>query len=80
MGAKIIVPTLSGKIQLVIPPNSQSGQRLRVKGKGLAGTPQGDLFAILTLVMPSTNNETSRALWAQLADSAAFDPRLKWGV
>ena len=36
LGAKITVPTLSGKIHLTIAPNSQTGQRLRIKGKGLA--------------------------------------------
>lgn len=80
LGGKIIVPTLSGKIHLVIPPNSQAGQRLRVKGKGLAGSTQGDMFALITLVMPPVNSAISLALWAQLADTAHFDPRLKWGI
>lgn len=80
LGGKIIVPTLSGKIHLVIPPNSQAGQRLRVKGKGLAGSTQGDMFALITLVMPPVNSAPSLALWAQLADTAHFDPRLKWGI
>lgn len=80
LGGKIIAPTLAGKIHLVIPPNSQAGQRLRVKGKGLHGAPQGDMFAILTLVMPPTNSEESQIVWANLADTAHFDPRLKWGI
>ena len=80
LGGKIIVPTLSGKIHLMIPPNSQAGQRLRVKGKGLAGSTQGDMFALITLVMPPVNTEVSLALWARLADTAHFDPRLKWGI
>ena len=35
LGAKIPVPTLSGKVQVTIPPNSSSGRTLRLKGKGL---------------------------------------------
>src|SRR6187551_3164045 len=79
LGTKIIVPTLSGKIQLAIPANSQAGQRLRVKGKGLVGKQaSGDLIAVLKIVMPPTVNENSKPLWAQLADSASFDPRREW--
>ncbi len=79
LGAKITLPTLSGKIQLSIPANSQAGQRLRVKGKGLVGKKStGDLIAVLKIVMPTTLSDSSKALWAQLADSASFDPRREW--
>src|SRR6187431_965284 len=79
LGTKIIVPTLSGKIQLAIPANSQAGQRLRVKGKGLVGKKScGDLIAVLKIVMPSTLNDSSKPLWAQLAESASFDPHREW--
>jgi len=79
LGAKITVPTLSGKIQLQIPANSQAGQRLRVKGKGLVRKKStGDLIAILKIVLPSSSNDSSEALWRQLADSASFDPRHEW--
>ena len=73
------MPTLSGKVQLTIPANSQAGQRLRVKGKGLVGKlSNGDLIATIKIVMPSSLNENSKTLWAQLADSEAFDPRREW--
>lgn len=77
LGAKITVPTLQGKIQLTIPPNSQSGQRLRIKSRGLPmKSGNGDLFAVLKVVMPPTTDETSRKLWQQLAEQqAGFDPR-----
>lgn len=79
LGAKVTVPTLSGKIQLTIPQNSQSGQRLRIKGKGLPGKQiQGDLFAVLKVVMPNSVTEETKKQWQQLADSAAFDPRAQW--
>ncbi|RVT48616.1 DNA-binding protein [Rheinheimera sediminis] len=79
LGTKITLPTLSGKIQLSIPANSQAGQRLRLKGKGLVGKQStGDLIAILKIVMPATLNDSSNTLWAQLADSACFDPRREW--
>lgn len=79
LGAKVTLPTLSGKIQLTIPANSQSGQRMRVKGKGLPSKQhQGDLYAILKVVMPTTNNESIKEQWQALAELAPFDPRAEW--
>ena len=79
LGTKITVPTLSGKIQLTITPNSQSGQRLRIKGKGLkTKTGTGDLYALLKVVMPASANDEVKALWQTLSDKADFDPRTQW--
>jgi len=79
LGARITVPALQGKITLTVTPGSQTGQRLRVKGKGLTGkTAVGDLYAILKVVMPPGKNEQTNALWQQLAEQTAFDPRSDW--
>jgi curved DNA-binding protein len=80
LGAKIEAPTLTGKIQLSIPANSQNGQRLRVKGKGLVNKSgsRGDLYAVLKVVMPSSDNEQTRSLWKDLSSAAAFNPRTEW--
>ncbi|MDW8845135.1 curved DNA-binding protein [Erwinia sp. MMLR14_017] len=79
LGATVQVPTLTGKISLTIPPGSQNGQRLRVRGKGLSGkTSSGDLYAILKVVMPAKADEQSAALWRELAEKAAFEPRAAW--
>jgi curved DNA-binding protein len=79
LGAKVTVPTLDGKINLTVSPNSQSGKKLRIKGKGLKGkTVTGDLFAILKVVMPPTANEKTKALWQELSTTASFDPRSEW--
>jgi len=79
LGHKVTVPTLSGKVQLTIPPNSQSGQRLRIKGKGLVGkSGSGDLIAVLKVVMPNKTDDAVKTLWTQLAEKAAFDPRADW--
>ena len=83
LGAKIEVPTLNGGIALSVPPGSQSGQRLRIRGKGLAGKgedPAGDLYAVLKVVMPKGAPEgETRKHWEELAARAAFDPRSQWG-
>jgi curved DNA-binding protein len=79
LGAKITVPTLSGKIHLTVAPNSQTGQRLRIKGKGLVSkTGTGDLYALLKVVMPPSANDDVKALWRTLSERAGFDPRAQW--
>lgn len=81
LGTKVTVPTLQGKIQLTIPPDSQSGRRLRIKGRGLPSKAgQGDLYAVLNVVMPPKTSEESRGLWQQLAEKAQFDPRAQWNI
>ena len=53
LGAKIAVPTLSGKVQVTIPPHSSSGRALRLKGKGLpTDTGHGDLLVTPRIVLP----------------------------
>lgn len=80
LGAKVEAPTLNGRITLTIPANSQSGQRLRVKGRGLgtkAGE-RGDLYAQLKVVMPKATSDEARKLWEKLAHKVDFDPRSEW--
>ena len=79
LGAKVTVPTLEGKIKLTVAAGSQSGQKLRVKGKGLVGkTGKGDLYALLNVVMPDNTSTEVQALWKTLAEKASFDPRKQW--
>lgn len=79
LGATVTVPTLDGRINLTIAPGSQSGQKMRVKGKGLAGrSGRGDLYTVLKVVMPDSHSPEARELWQSLADKAAFNPRADW--
>ncbi|MCD5981144.1 curved DNA-binding protein [Pseudomonas quasicaspiana] len=80
LGAKVAVPTLTGKINLTIRPDSQNGQRLRIKGNGLLNKQgqRGDLLAQIKVVMPRSSDEATQELWKKLADKAAFDPRAQW--
>ncbi|MGI1678856.1 MAG: DnaJ domain-containing protein [Cellvibrionaceae bacterium] len=79
LGTKITMPTLEGKINLTIPKNSQSGQRLRVKERGLIGKRgKGDLYAVLNVVMPTEHSEESTKMWEDMAQKITFDPRAEW--
>ncbi len=80
LGAEVAVPTLTGKINLKIAPDSQNGQRLRAKGHGLlnkAGQ-RGYLFVQLKAAMPKQSDDAVKTLWRELAKQAAFDPREQW--
>jgi molecular chaperone DnaJ len=58
LGSQVPVPTFGGSIKLTIPPGSQNGIKLRVKGKGVAGQPAGDLYVVLGVRMPESSNNT----------------------
>ncbi len=76
LGTSLEVPVLGGQIKVTVAPDSQTGKRLRIKGKGLAGMKvQGDLYVILKVVMPEKNDTESKKLWQQLASKADFNPR-----
>jgi curved DNA-binding protein len=79
LGKKISVPTLDGEINLTIPANSQSGQRLRARGKGLPTRKgSGDLYALLNVVMPERSDKKMQGYWRELEEAASFDPRRDW--
>lgn len=79
LGAKIEVPTLNGRISLTVPSGSQTGKRLRIKGRGLtAKKHNGDLYAVLKVVMPDTVTNEQKDLWEKLAATSSFEPRADW--
>ena len=76
LGAKVDVPTISGSVSMTIPPGTSSGQRLRLKGKGIQrGETVGDQFVRLKIVLPTEITEDMRALAERWRDSTDFDPR-----
>ncbi|MDC0598644.1 DnaJ domain-containing protein [Gammaproteobacteria bacterium] len=78
LGSKVTVPTLQGKSKVSIPPLSQSGKKLRLTGKGLPGSPPGDFFVVIKVVMPEGETEKSRELFTALAEELPFNPRQEW--
>ena len=81
LGAKVTVPTLKESVLITVPPGTQAGQKLRIKGKGLVSKQHaGDLFAVIKIVMPPKGDEQTAALWQQLKEAqSGFDPRKEWG-
>ncbi|MBK1699454.1 DnaJ C-terminal domain-containing protein [Thiococcus pfennigii] len=80
LGATIPVPTLGGAVNLKVPAGSQSGRRLRLKGRGLPGSPPGDELVELEIQTPPAHTEEEKALYRRMAETFPFRPRAKLGV
>lgn len=80
LGASMQVPTLGGKVELKIPSNSQSGQKLRLKNRGLPGSRPGDQYVVLRIVTPPADSSEAKKLYQQMARLMPMDPRRKLGV
>jgi curved DNA-binding protein len=77
LGAEIFVPTLDGRVKIKIAAATQNGQKLRVRGRGLAqrdGT-RGDLIVVTRVALPGKISEAEKDLWEQLARESKFHPR-----
>ena len=75
LGANVEMPTPSGSVQVKVPPGSQTGRRLRLKGRGIPGEPAGDLYLEITVVLPPADTEAAKALYATMAHEMPFNPR-----
>jgi len=80
LGAKVNVPTLDGTVALKVPAGSTSGQRLRLRGRGIPGDPSGalpagDLIAELQIVLPPVRDERSKELLKEFGRLNDIDVR-----
>lgn len=75
LGTSVSVPTLGGTVDLKIPAGSSSGQRLRLKGRGLPGKTPGDQFVELRIVTPPQADQAVLDLYEQLKMKETFNPR-----
>lgn len=73
LGAEVEIPTLSGRVTLSVPPETDGGTRMRLRGKGMPGAgdkPGGDLFVRLQIRLPKDLDDDSKKRIAELADSS----------
>jgi curved DNA-binding protein len=80
LGAQVEIPTLEARVTMKVPAGSQTGQKLRLAGKGLPkpGGGAGDLYAVLTIAVPPTPSEPEKKLYEALRDASRFDPRVRF--
>ena len=79
LGGKIEVPTIDGRTQLKIPPGTQSGQKLRMREKGVPSATKdgarGDEIVEVKIVVPQLRDERSKEVMRELAKLNPEDPR-----
>ena len=81
LGAKVDVPTIDGRAQLKIPPGTQSGQKLRLRERGVESAQhpgqRGDQIVTVEVVVPTLQDERSREIMRELGKLNPQDPRVK---
>ena len=81
LGATVSVPTPNATVDLKIPPNSKSGGKLRLKGRGIPGSTPGDFYVVLQVVLPKAESDADQALYASMAEQfKSFNPRSGLGA
>ena len=83
LGGKIRVPTIDGPVAVSVPPGSNTGSRLRLKGKGVAkahGGGRGDQIVYLEVVLPEKPDDELRSFLQGWALRHPYDVRKKVGM
>jgi curved DNA-binding protein len=75
LGCSLAIPTPEGMVSVNIPAGSAAGRQLRLKGRGIPGTPPGDLYAVLSIILPPAVSETEKQAYRTLAGAFNFNPR-----
>ena len=75
LGATVSVPTLGGSVDLKVPPDSEAGRKLRLRGRGLPGSPPGDQIVELEVLAPRVHNDTQREAYRMMRDAFGDDWR-----
>jgi curved DNA-binding protein len=78
LGAKVAVPTLGGTVELTVPAGAQSGQKLRLRGRGFPGNPAGDQMVTIKLVTPVAQSAAQKEAYERMKRDFSFDPRADW--
>jgi len=78
LGTTLKVPTLDGQVELKIKPGMQSGQKMRLKGRGMPGTVTGDQFVEIMIQTPPADSDEANEFYRQMQDQFNFNPRTLW--
>lgn len=75
LGCSLTIPTPEGLISISVPAGSAAGRQLRLKGRGIPGSPPGDLYAVLSIVLPPAVSESEKQAYRAMAGAFNFNPR-----
>ena len=80
LGASVAVPTPQGKVNLSVPIGTSSGRKLRLKGRGIPGTPPGNLYVVAQITVPPADSDAAKALYQEMQQQLSYNPRSALGV
>ncbi len=80
LGAAVNVPVPGGDVEVSVPAGSQTGRKLRLRGRGIPGSPPGDVYVLLEVVLPPAKDDKARAAYRKMAEDLSFDPRATLGA
>lgn len=76
LGTRVTVPTLAGNIKLTVPAGSQTGRKMRLKGRGLPGQPAGNQYIVIQIHIPTASTETEKHYYKDMQTQfAGWNPR-----
>jgi DnaJ-class molecular chaperone len=78
LGVEVEVPTIDGSSTIKVPPSTQGGQRMRIKGKGVYISPgkrRGDEYVVINIDVPKKINKRSKELMEEFAKINPYEPR-----
>ena len=80
LGASVRYDVPDGAVDVRVPEASQTGRKLRLKGRGVPGALPGDLYLVLEVILPPARSVRARELYETMARELAFDPRRAEGA
>ncbi len=76
LGTSLNIPTPAGStLELTIPPNTKSGRKMRLKGKGIPSKEPGDFYVVPNIVLPEAQSDAQKAAYQELEKAFDFKPR-----
>ena len=75
IGTTLKVPTLGGEVELKIKPGMQSGQKMRLRGKGMSGREKGDQFVEIMIQTPPADTKQAEQFYSEMEKQFNFNPR-----
>jgi len=80
LGSSVTVATPDGDVDMKVPAGTTSSRKLRLKGRGIPGTPPGDLYVELDITLPPADSEKAKKLYENMRDELAYNPRERMGA
>lgn len=75
LGATVKVPTPLGPVDLKIPAGTGSGKKLRLKGRGIPGSPPGDFFVTAEVTLPPARSDAEKEIYEKMQQEMPYNPR-----